>query len=42
MINRLGFFGLLLDGKECMTLQAWKKYRVMLNRLDNSKIPEID
>ncbi|WP_246550552.1 tail fiber assembly protein [Photorhabdus caribbeanensis] len=25
-----------------MTLQAWKKYRVMLNRLDNSKIPEID
>ncbi|WP_071647118.1 MULTISPECIES: tail fiber assembly protein [Photorhabdus] len=25
-----------------MTLQAWKKYRVILNRIDNSKIPEID
>ncbi|WP_072165119.1 tail fiber assembly protein [Photorhabdus hindustanensis] len=25
-----------------MTLQTWKKYRVILNRIDNSKIPEID
>ncbi|WP_217471420.1 tail fiber assembly protein [Photorhabdus akhurstii] len=42
MINPLEFFGLLLDGKECMTLQTWKKYRVMLDRINNSKIPEID
>nr|WP_242687872.1 tail fiber assembly protein [Photorhabdus stackebrandtii] len=25
-----------------MVLPAWKKYRVMLNRVDTSKIPEID
>ncbi|PQQ25544.1 hypothetical protein C6H66_12160 [Photorhabdus hindustanensis] len=42
MINQLKFFGLLLGGKEYMTLQTWKKYRVILNRIDNSKIPEID
>ncbi|MCT8350076.1 tail fiber assembly protein [Photorhabdus temperata] len=27
---------------ESLALQAWKKYRVMLNRVDTSKVPEIN
>ncbi|WP_449586186.1 tail fiber assembly protein [Photorhabdus temperata] len=28
--------------EESLALQAWKKYRVMLNRVDTSKVPEIN
>ncbi len=32
----------IATNEEALLLKEWKKYRVMLNRVDTSKAPEID